>query len=304
MKHFLKSYYYRARYGKIRRILYERWLIFARPLICIYNRFYLQKVIQPDLFQNVKTFCMFIGHRRSGHSIIGSLLDAHPDIVLSDELHVLRRIKTGFSMEEIFQLILKKSMSQAKKGRKKEGRRGSHYSYAVPGQWQGKYRKIRVIGDKDGGGTTDYLASSPELIERTFKTIPIDIKFIIVIRNPYDNISTEYLRQYHNKSMTYRIDYYFTRCRVIQNIMQHINHRNILFVRHENFIKNPQDNLNKICEFMGVENTVDYLDACTGIVYHSPVKSRHEIQWRPVDIDSVQKKISQFEFLTGYTYEN
>jgi hypothetical protein len=37
----------------------------------------------------VRSFCLFIGYPRSGHSLVGSLLDAHPDIAIAHEVNVL-----------------------------------------------------------------------------------------------------------------------------------------------------------------------------------------------------------------------
>ena len=36
-------------------------------------------------FSQVKTFCVFLGHSRSGHSLLASLLDAHKNIVIADD---------------------------------------------------------------------------------------------------------------------------------------------------------------------------------------------------------------------------
>jgi len=40
---------------------------------------------------------MFVGYPRSGHSVIGSLLNAHPDMVVAHELNALRYVQAGFS---------------------------------------------------------------------------------------------------------------------------------------------------------------------------------------------------------------
>ena len=35
-----------------------------------------------NLVSNVRTYCMFIGYPRSGHTLVAALLDAHPDMVV------------------------------------------------------------------------------------------------------------------------------------------------------------------------------------------------------------------------------
>ena len=46
-----------------------------------------------DVIDGIKTFVMFIGYPRSGHSIVGSLMDAHPHMVIANEFLLLRNWK-------------------------------------------------------------------------------------------------------------------------------------------------------------------------------------------------------------------
>ena len=55
-----------------------------------------KSVVEKKLFVDVQTYCLFIGHGRSGHSILGALLDAHPNIILPDEVDVLKYLQAGF----------------------------------------------------------------------------------------------------------------------------------------------------------------------------------------------------------------
>jgi hypothetical protein len=64
-------------------------------------------------FDQVENFCMFIGYPRSGHTLVGSLLDAHPNIILADELNALKFIEAGFSERQIFYLLLRNSRRRA-----------------------------------------------------------------------------------------------------------------------------------------------------------------------------------------------
>ena len=40
---------------------------------------------------DVKTFVVFVGFARSGHSIVGALMDAHPDMVIAYEYNVYKK---------------------------------------------------------------------------------------------------------------------------------------------------------------------------------------------------------------------
>jgi hypothetical protein len=99
-----------------------------------------------SLLRGVETYCLFIGHARSGHSIVGALLDAHRQIVISDELDALRYVPYGFDRWQLTYGSLDIARRQALTQRRKAGRGGQTYSYHVPGQWQGRANDLRVVG--------------------------------------------------------------------------------------------------------------------------------------------------------------
>jgi hypothetical protein len=253
-------------------------------------------------FKDIRTYCMFIGHARSGHSILGALLDAHPNVILPDEVDVLRYVAAGFGREQIYHLLLARSQRQASKGRTKGGRDGNTYSYHVPGQWQGRFDRIQVVGDSKAGLSTQRLAQTPELLERLRETMgDARVKIIYVIRNPYDNISTMMLRG--GRSFESAIDRYFANCETIVGIRRIVDPADLLLVRQEELINWPKQLLAEICGFLGVEASDDYLSACASILYNSPAKSRYKVEWSSEQIGTVRRNIERFDFLAEYTYE-
>ena len=72
-----------------------------------------------------------------------------PDVVVSHELDVLKYVAAGYRRSQLLTLVLEHSRANAAAGRKSWG-----YSYAVPGQWQGRYDRLEVVGDKRGRRTT------------------------------------------------------------------------------------------------------------------------------------------------------
>ena len=92
-------------------------------------------------FDHVERYCMFLGYPRSSHTLLGALLDAHPDMVVAQELDVLRHLRFRYSREQLYALLIQRSRWFASRGWKWMG-----YSYAVPGQWQGRHRSLREIG--------------------------------------------------------------------------------------------------------------------------------------------------------------
>jgi hypothetical protein len=247
-------------------------------------------------FDRVETFCMFIGYPRSGHTLVGSLLDAHPNIILADELNALKFIEAGFSERQIFYLLLRNSRRRAAAGRQRTG-----YSYHVPDHWQGRFEKLRMIGDKMGYHTPVRLRQNPALLDSIKKMFSVNIKFLHVIRNPYDVIGTMALRT--GNSLEQSIDKFFLLCDAVRYVKQRVNPADVYDLRLEDFIVRPKSFLKDLCDFFRLSSEDAYLDACASIVFKSPHASRLEVPWTPTLIDSVRHRISHFDFLTGYSYD-
>lgn len=257
---------------------------------------------EPAMFQEVKTFCMFVGHAKSGSTLLGSLLDAHSDIILADEADALKYVAHGFSREQIYHILLKTSRREAMKGRV-TARRLTPYSCQVPGQWQGRYRTLQVIGDSKAGPTTRRLSQQPHLWPALRQTMSgVEVKLFHVIRNPFDPISLMMIRG--QRTFDNAIDHYFDYCRTLAALRAHTNSRTLLPVRYEDIVGQPATQLAHICEFLGVTASSDYLTACAQILHPSPAQDRHQIPWTADWIAVVERKIEQFDFLAGYSFES
>ena len=90
----------------------------------------------PTRFRQVTTYCLFIGHGRSGHSIIGAMLDAHPEVILSDELDAMKYLRLGFSRDQVFHLSAKVAGDQAHESARSPGDPGrpTAITYQVNGR--------------------------------------------------------------------------------------------------------------------------------------------------------------------------
>jgi hypothetical protein len=248
-------------------------------------------------FEQVQTYCMFIGYPRSGHSLIGSLLAAHPRIVIAHELNALKYIQAGFSRNQLWALILRNDNAFTSGGREWTG-----YKYAVPNQYQGRFETLQVIGDKFGGLSTRKLLEKPKVLDRLRETVDVETRFVHVVRNPYDNITTHAFR--NEFSLEEAIERYMRLCRGVAAVKERVGSDDVLDVRHESFIEDPPETLRRLCEWLGVKADADYLEDCSSIVFDSPRKTRFDGPWTPSLISDVRDRIAGFEWLKGYSYEN
>lgn len=312
----------------------EYWL--QQP---VHRKLQLDRRFQPlttEQVQGVEKFLFFTGYPRSGHSIVGSFLDAHPNIALSfafylfrnllkqpdveGSLHGLLRNKTLF-----FNIIYEKSYyySLVSSKNKKKG-----YTLDVPELWSGKFDgHLRVIGDKSALPTTmGYSNSSPDYFKEQYnclqRSVNIPVLGIHVVRNPFDMISTHLLyesldyswkregkgkwsatNKYKNESRLEKlIEFFFDKARAVQEMIPLCGMK-ILEVHNEDLVENPQREIKRMCKFLGVECPEDYLQKCENKSYRSVSRTRDQVFWPPNLRERVEERIDMYSFFKGYSFE-
>ncbi|MEO8509637.1 MAG: sulfotransferase [Chloroflexota bacterium] len=255
-----------------------------------------------DELRSVGTFVTFLGHARSGHSIVGALLDAHPQIVLSDELDALKYVAAGFDRDRVLALCLKVARDQHRRERRKRGRGGSVYSYAVPGQWQGRHRELRVVGDSDAGRSVQRLDADPAFLDRLRRTMAgLDLRFIHVVRNPYDNIGTMMLRS--GRTFESGLERYFGNWEKIERLRERLEPDAIHTLRHEDLVTRPREELAVLCTLLGLPAPEDYLQAAAGILFRGPSRTRDQVDWSAEQRTAIEAGIARHAGLAGYSFD-
>ncbi len=233
----------------------------------------------------VRSFLLFVGHPRSGHSLVGALLDAHPNMLVAHELDVLKYVEAGLGREQLFVLLRRQQRARVAQGHVSS----TGYAYAVPGQWQGRYRRLEVIGDKKGGRSTGRIGERPELLDRLAATVAVPLTVIQVVRNPYDNIATMH-RRAPRASLAEHADTYFHLAATADTVRARIPDERYREVHLEDLVADPAGTLESLCSFLGVPVEHDYLDACASIVYPAPSKTRDAAPWTPELLASVDAR--------------
>jgi hypothetical protein len=254
-------------------------------------------------FQQVRLFALFIGYPRSGHSMMAALLEAHPHMMFSHEVNALRALNKGFSKTGLYGLILQKAAAFARRGASGLGHEvHTTYDYAVPNQWQGRYEKVLVVGDKQAPATTAWLAGDSGLLARFSRTLGVPVRLIHMIRNPFGNISGIYrlkVKGGMTPTLQAAIDYYFEMAEGVQQVKKSVGD-DLLDIYLEDLIARPTEILAQACAFLGVAATNDYLDDCASIIFAKPRTTVDDAGWTPAQIRQVQERMARIPFLDRY----
>lgn len=276
--------------------------------------------------RNVERLMLMIGYNRSGTSLLGQLLNAHPEIVVAHELYILQKLRalrfvpTPSQRGRATRLILERD----REFERETSRLQSGYSYAVSGLWQGKRSRLRVIGDK-GSPSAAYMMGmyGTECLDK-LRRARLPARFLFTIRNPYDIIASRtlnHLRIYDGADIPPLRDYAPTDSEradvseegvrwfidVSENLsraLAALPREDVLPVRYEDFIASPKENLRQICAFLNVSEDEHYLDACAAFTLRDESLTRLKVRWTDAQIAQIADAIEKYLWLTGYSFDS
>jgi hypothetical protein len=255
----------------------------------------------PGRFDEVGTCCLFLGHVKSGGSLLGAMLDAHPATALADEMDVVAQVAAGLDRDQIFTLLLRGARREASHGRV-TARRLDPYSLEVPGQWQGGYDRLQVVGDSRAGPTTRALGDDPARLT-ALRTVMgrTRVAFVHVVRNPYEPIGAMVRRS--GRPLDDAIADHAAQCRRLVDLRDRLPPDDLITVRYEELVREPRRTLRQLLGFLDLEPSDGYLAACAGLVCSEPVRERDRVGWTSAQQQQVADTILRYPFLAGYGFE-
>ena len=261
----------------------------------------------------VKKFVFFVGYSRSGHSIVASLLDAHPNVIIAHEYNMFRKWKSSRYQNRpfLYNELYRNSYYNAERGWRSSMKSQKGYTLAVKGSWQGSFDELSVIGEKSGAVTAQTYGNDPWLFMQTLEelkhTVEVPIRVIHVVRNPYDMISTRLLYadgKTHKYKVRATVDVKHTSphnlsmqvnrtIHVIQNVQELLHNcsLNSIEIHTADLVRDPEHVMENLCMFLGIECSQDYLRKCSDKVFERQSQTRQLVEWPEELVDKVYQMI-------------
>ena len=289
--------------------------------------------------ENIEVMLLTIGFNRSGSSLLGFLLTAHPNMVIADEPTVRSRlmkrrgglIKYYGDLKNIneakrpkIQILYKADLQEmidyiisvdhvrwqhgkieAQQTRSPIAsftvKRDQRYIH-VPNQYQGRFKQLKVIGVKLSLLNTIILLEDNilENFKRKLEKSKITLKFIFMVRNPYDIVAT--IKRIRPDKNSYSI--VMNACERNMRILKQIDTREIFISRHEDMVKEPSEQLTKLCDFLQVPIPTGYLEDCASQIAEECYRSRFEYDWPKDEKEGVASLIKKYDFFSGYDWDS
>ena len=275
---------------------------------------------QADI-DGIETFLFFIGWPRSGHSIIGSMLDAHPNVIIAHEYTIFSRLIEDeenqlSNRSTLFNRLYKNSYKMANIGSRTSSRNKKGYTLSMEGTWQGRFTNLKVIGDKSGGRTTKMYGRNHQQIKELYQqlkaTVKVPVKVVQVIRLiatqtlymgcpiPITKINATATHRYTNFRILRRaITTLLKDSRALNNMVHDIG-LSPLQVHSEDLIAQPVETISNICQFLNLDCSKEYLQMCAEKTFTKSSASRYLVTWDLSDVSALKQSIMKFPFFQRY----
>lgn len=279
-------------------------------------------------YDGVKNFVVFVGYSRSGSTIVASMLDAHPNIIVSNENNFMMKWWEGnfdkLNRYTLYSLLCQDSRISSTNGTRSQNRTlRKGYSIGIESLWQGRYANLTIIGNKRAEKLTKLFIENPFKMKEKYKHLQASLKVPIiaihVIRNPFDMVATRmfyahgsaYPHKLLNQNVTKlsndtlmkkEMSNLFDLAEMIMQMEQSFKF-NILHIHIEDFVKDANTIIKEMCEYLHVPCADWYVHACAKAVFPKISRTRDLVEWKPDAIHTMKEKIRQFPFFDGYTYK-
>ena len=291
------------------------------------------KELSHECIGGVERLVIFVGHCRSGSSVLGSLLDAHPHVLIAHEYDLFGKLLSSpqhfHNRSVLYRELYQNSWEQSHKetGPRNPGSKSRKgYSLAVNGSWQGSFTRLKVIGDKSPRMTTNAYSSSPEKFGTVYKDLKrmvgVPVSVVMALRNPFDMIATTVLYEVAGKRSGKKPKSFsatnkfvgeaavemealklFHQATTVENMIKRLDlNKRFLEVHNADLVKNCRATMKRLCRFLELDCPSDYLALVESIVFPSVSQSRASIAWSTNLISMVSKGMQKHSFYNIYNF--
>jgi hypothetical protein len=263
----------------------------------------------------IRSFVMFMGFGRSGHSIVGQIINAHPNALVADEAAMFEDLGTSPSLEQTIDYLKTHDRSFSRRWYNKDLkvhnahpvirfilRAKSRRDFYFPGLSQGAVKLPSVIGNSKAGYTSRTVAQNPDWISSFEKSIGIPVKLINIIRNPYDMIASGIRRR--EASFEEICSGFEQMAEYVSRSLEILADHEILKMHQEDLLNHSEAEIRRLFEFLELPLNSQFTKIVSSRLFPSPDKSRHRVPEMADHRERIDALIAKHDFFDGYSYES
>jgi hypothetical protein len=245
---------------------------------------------------DARCFVLIVGNARSGSTLLGAVLDGHPQAVVANETSSSFSFWRNLTRPDILRDVYDNASRMAAEGRLSEG-----YRYQI-GASPASKKRILIIGDKVWNPALLLLHGNPGLLGSLEERLGMPVRLVHAVRNPFDVIATMHRRS--GATIADRMRWYFMHCEAAAAMEIRLPPERFLESHHAALLAAPGKELGRLVDFVGLERDGAHLEAVRQKLFSRPRRTAGEVAWKTEDISEVVRRMAEFQFLHRYLEES
>ena len=241
---------------------------------------------------SLQAFALVIGNARSGTTIVGSILNSHPEMLCANETKASRAFWQEWTREEIVAELESNCADPDQKSR------FSAWGYAIPSAVKSS---VTLLADKIWNPTLLLVAGNIGLLNRLSETMGAPVRLIHCVRNPFDAIATMHRRS--GAPLEDRMLWYFMHCEAAEMLIAR-GDRPLHLVRHEELTADAEGVAGSMFRWLGYDADRAHLAQVRAAVHPEPNRSRNAVTWPQDLIREIEARAANYAFLNGYRFDS
>lgn len=182
------------------------------------------------MINELPMFLLTLGYGRSGSSMIGSILNQHPNCIMTNEFRFLQKYysSNGENVSELLQGLFKTACNEYSFSHKLLKNQNDHV------EMKNKLSKKSIVyyGDKKSCGNTTVFLNDPLFCQK-FVEENSNVKYIITMRNPFNVMKSVKKSKYFNRFSAFiKCNENTSEQQIFQDILMYQNYSLNFFKRH------------------------------------------------------------------------
>lgn len=220
-----------------------------------------------------KNILVFVGSPRTGSTLLGQIINYHPNCLISNESNFVKRVvQENKKIENVLNDIYNEAQKQFNNSLENDKKYGKTINRYQP-KWKDmqyltddidfKKEQILYLGDKKAGGVSKVFKEFPEKTTEFFNHND-KIKVIQIIRNPI-NAAKSLMKSHNVKNFEDACKEIIEMTDIADQLIKKVKNPS-LQIYYEDLLQNPKEEIKKVIEFLALETKESWIEKISSIV--------------------------------------
>lgn len=220
-----------------------------------------------------KNILLFVGSPRTGSTLLGQIINYHPNCYISNESSFVKRIvQDNKKLENVLNDIYNDAQKQFNKSLENDKKFGKTIDRYQPKWKEMNYLtddldfvkgEIIYLGDKKAGGVSKVFQESPQETIEFFNSND-KIKIIQIIRNPI-NAAKSLMKSHGVESFEEACESIVEKTYLAEKLINETSNK-AFQIYYEELLLSPQKEIDKLIEFMDLDTKKSWIEKISTIV--------------------------------------